>query len=174
MADVRCSFSCGIRGYHEYRTRWVPVLNEVLEVKHESRNCHDRYAIAVMKHLPGTLVASVVGHLPREISRCTYFIIIHGAKVSCKVMDVHHRRSPLVQGGLEIPCQVILEMEMTDKNSLAIAEYKRLVSEQYQEPVNGKFPDDTQQILQALQSPSDKELDYHSDSSTSESEPECT
>ena len=69
--------------------------------------------------------------------------------MSYKVMDVHHRRSPLVQGGLEIPCQVILEMEMTDKNSLAIAEYKRLVSEQYQEPVNGKFPDDTQQILQA-------------------------
>ena len=25
---------------------------------------------------------------------------------------------------LEIPCQVIVEMEMTDKNSLAIAEYK--------------------------------------------------
>ena len=66
MADVRCSFSCGIRGYHEYRTRWVPVLNEVLEVKHESRNCHDRYAIAVMKHLPGTLVASVVVTCPEK------------------------------------------------------------------------------------------------------------
>ena len=89
-------------------------------------------------------------------------------------MDVHHRRSLLVQGGLEIPCQVIVVMEMTDKNSLAIAEYKCLVSEQYQEPVNGKFPDDTQQILPALQSPSDKELGYHSDSSMSESEPECT
>ena len=25
--------------------------------------CHDRYAIAVMKRLPGRLVASVVGHL---------------------------------------------------------------------------------------------------------------
>ena len=34
--------------------------------------------------------------------------------------------------------------------------------------------DDTQQIVQALQSPSDEELDYHSDSSTGESEPECT
>ena len=53
-------------------------------------------------------------------------------------MDVHHRRSPLVQGGLEIPCQVTVEMEMTDKNSLSIAEYKHLVSEQYQEPVKQK------------------------------------
>ena len=46
--------------------------------------------------------------------------------------------------------QVFVEMEMANKKSLAIAEYERLVSEQYQEPVNGKFPDDTQQILQAL------------------------
>ena len=60
MANVTYSFSCGIRGYHEYKTKWVPVLNEVLPVKHESTNFHDRYAIAVMKRLPGTLVASVV------------------------------------------------------------------------------------------------------------------
>ena len=174
MADVRCSFSCGTRGYHECRTRWVSVLHEVLEVKHESRNCHDRYAIAVMKHLPGTLVASVVGHLPREISRCTYIHYYSRSKSVIQSNGCASQEIPLVLGGLEIPCQVILEMEMTDKNSLAKAEYKHLVSEQYQEPVNGKFPDDTQQILQALQSPSDKELDYHSDSSKSESEPECT
>lgn len=172
MANVTYSFSCGIRGYHEYKTRWVPVLHEVLPVKHESRNCHDRYAMAVMKRLPGTLVASVVGHLPREISRLTHFIIVHGAKVSCKVMDVHHRRSPLVQGGLEIPCKVIVEMEMTEKNALAIDKYKQLVSDQYQEPVEGKFPDATQQILDAMKSPSDEELNSSSGSNTSESEPE--
>ena len=51
----------------------------------------------------------------------------------------HHKRSPLVQGGLEILCQVIVEMEMTDKNPLAIVEYKRLVSEQYQKPVNSQL-----------------------------------
>ena len=93
-------------------------------------------------------------------------------EVSCKVMDVHHRRSPLVQGGLEIPCKVIVEMEMTGKNYLAIDKYKQLVSDQYQEPVEGKFPDATQQILEAMKSPSDEEMDYGSDSSTSESEPE--
>ena len=63
MANVTYSFSCGIRGYHEYKTIWVSVLNEVLAVKLESTNCHDRYAIAVMERLPGRLVASVVGHL---------------------------------------------------------------------------------------------------------------
>lgn len=125
-----------------------------------------------MKRLPGRLVASVVGHLPREISRFTHFIIVHGAKVSCKVVDVHHRRSPLVQGGLEIPCEITVEMTMTDTNSLAIDKYRQLVSDQYQEPVEGKFPDATQEILEALKTPSDEELDYSSYSSTSESETE--
>ena len=57
--------------------------------------------------------------------------------MSCKVMNVHHRRSLLVQG-LEIPCEVIVEMEMTDRNSLAIDKYKQLVSDQYLEPVEGR------------------------------------
>lgn len=99
------------------QNQMVPVLHEVLPVKHESRNCHNRYAITVVKRLPGTLVVTVVGHLPREISRFTYFIIVHRAKVSCKVMDVHNRRSPVGQGGLEIPCKVIVEMEMMRKCS---------------------------------------------------------
>ena len=92
--------------------------------------------------------------------------------MSRKIMDVHHRRSPLVQGGLEIPCEVIVEKEMTDKNSLAIDCYKQLVSDKYQEPVGGKFPDATQQIQEAMKSPSDNELDCSSDSSESEAEPE--
>ena len=61
-------------------------------------------------------------------------------------------------------------LEMTDKNSLAIDCYKQLVSDKYQEPVEGKFPDATQQILEAMKSPSDDELDCSSD--LSESEPE--
>ena len=76
MADLRFSFLCGIRGYHEYRVRWVPALNEVSSTKREIHNRHDCYAIAVMKRLPGSLSDSVVGHLPREISRYTYYIIL--------------------------------------------------------------------------------------------------
>ena len=48
------------------------------------------------------------------IVRYTYYIILHSAKVTAMVMDTHHRRSPLVQGGLEIPIQVIVEMDLTD------------------------------------------------------------
>ena len=140
MADLRFSFLCGIRGYHEYRVRWVPALNEVLSTKREIHNRHDCYAIAVMKRLPGSLSDSVVGHLPREISRYTYYIIVHGASVSCKVIDVHHRRSPLVQGGLEIPCEVTVTMNYSQENVRAMAEYTRLLQEKYEEPTDGHFP----------------------------------
>ena len=95
---------------------------------------------------------SVTGHLPREISRYTYYIIVHGASVSCKVIDVHHRRSPLVQGGLEIPCEVTVTMNYSQENVRAMAEYTRLIQEKYEEPTDGHFPDATQTILDSLNS----------------------
>jgi hypothetical protein len=79
--EITFSFFCGIRGYHEYRSRWAPVANEILVVRHEARNRYDCYALAVMKRLYSTLADSVVGHLPREISQFLYFIIVHGASV---------------------------------------------------------------------------------------------
>lgn len=72
MAEISFSFLCGIRGYHEYRLKWAPVLNEILRANQEANNRHEFYAVAVMKRFPGTLVDSVVGHLPRELSRLFY------------------------------------------------------------------------------------------------------
>ena len=138
-------------------------MNEILSTTREVHNHHDRYAIAVMKRLPGSLADSVVGHLPREISRYTYFIIIHGASVSCKVIDVNHRRSPLVQGGLEIPCEITVMMKFSRENACAMAEYTRIISDQYEEPRDGIFPDATQTILDSLKSSSDDEVDYETD-----------
>ena len=47
----------------------------------------------------------------------TQFIMLYGAKVTVKVMDAHHHRSPLVQGGLEIPIQVAVTMEYSTQNN---------------------------------------------------------
>ena len=163
-STVKFNFLCGARGYHEYRFSWTPVLGEVLPARCEHHNPHDSYAIAIMKHLPGALVCTVVGHLPREVSRFTYFIISHGARVFCKVVEVNHRRSPLIQGGLEIPIEVTVEMDVSEQNVLAIGKYKSLVDEHYEEPVDGKYADATKAILQALKSPSDDEQEDSTDS----------
>ena len=48
----------------------------------------------------------IVDHLPREISRPTKFLLDREAKVTAQLTGTHYRRSPLVNGGLEIPCLV--------------------------------------------------------------------
>ena len=76
---------------------WTPILGDRMPAIHESGNAHDPYAIAARKRLPGTLMESTVGHLPKEISRITRYIMLYGALVSVRIVDTHRRRSPLVQ-----------------------------------------------------------------------------
>ena len=154
---LKFSFLCGIRGYHEYRFIWVPTMNEMLRVQLEPSNLHDAYAVAIKKRLPGFIAESVVGHIPREVSRITHFIIVHGGRVSCRVTDVHHRRSPLIQGGLEIPAEITVEMDLNEDNVLAMKKYESLVEEYYKEPVDGKFEDATDDILESLKSDNDED-----------------
>ncbi len=105
--------------------------------------------------LHSRLTESVVGHLPKEVSRYSFYIISHGAKVTAMVTDTHHRRSPLVQGGLEIPIQVTVEMDSSEKNRQCINKYETLVNEKYKEPVDGKFEDATDAILRKLKEDDD-------------------
>ena len=46
-------------------------------------------------------------HLPKETSRVTNFFLDRGASMYCKLSSKHYRRSPLVEGGLEIEHEVV-------------------------------------------------------------------
>ena len=37
-----------VRGYHEYKRVWTPVLNELLSTEIESGNLHDKYAVVLI------------------------------------------------------------------------------------------------------------------------------
>ena len=167
MGSLTFCFRCGLQGYHEYRTTWNPSIGEVLCLKHKVNNVYDRYAIAATKIHPGLLISTVVGHLPREISRFTYFIIDLGASMTCKVVDTAHRRSPLIQGGLEIPIEVNVEMEVSEKTLLVMNRYKDFVSKHYEELINGVYEDATKKILEDLVS-EDTDLDMDEDIDKSE------
>ena len=104
---VQFSFLCGLRGYHQYCIIWNPILSETFPASREIGNAHDRYAIAGYKMFG--LVKKIVGHLPREISRYIHFIILYGATISIKVVDVSHRRSPLIQGRLEFQLRLLCQ-----------------------------------------------------------------
>ncbi len=112
---------------------------------HEYDNPHDRYAIAAKKHIGG--LESTVGHLPKEISRLTRFIMLYGAIVTIKVTSFQQRKSPLVQGGLEIPVLVTVQMAFDDENKYALTKYDKIVYETYKEPIDGRFEDATAAIL---------------------------
>ena len=77
---------------------------------------------------------SVVGHLPMEISRITKFILQKGAGVQATVTGKPYRVSPLIQGGLEVPCLVTVTVPGSIMNHLLIARYETLFGELYLEP----------------------------------------
>ena len=78
---------------------------------------------------------TMVGHLPREVSRIiTKFIIDRGATVSVLLAGTHYRRSPLFKGGLEIPCKISVSMRGTCLNLLLLERYKQLSEKLYIEP----------------------------------------
>ena len=163
--ELQFVFPCGLRGYHEYRLIWTPTLHEVLTVKQERSNPYDRFAIACTTRLPASISDTIVGHLPKEISCHTFFIINYGARVSVvSVTDTHYCRSPLIQGGLEIPIQVTVKIDC----STHLNAYKSFVTEKYSEPVNGNFCDATTDILKKLR------LEGNSSSSSKSDEEEAT
>ena len=86
-----------IRGYHEYKEIWQPVIGESLILKTEPTNVKDRLAVSVQKD------GQVVGHVPRNIAPLFYYFLDRDvnkgfAEVTAK---------PLNRGagmGMEVPC----------------------------------------------------------------------
>ena len=122
------TFTAAVRGYHYYRKTWKPKENE-LRCLHEEGNPYDRFAIKTV-----TSEGTTVGHLPREISRITKFFMDRGAVVSVQLTSRHYRRSPLVQGGMEIACLVTVKIPATKKNTEIAELYIELVRERYTNP----------------------------------------
>ncbi len=56
-----------VRGHHIYKRIWTPQVGERLETFCEEDNEHDKYAVAVHVNLENC--ATVVGHIPREMTR---------------------------------------------------------------------------------------------------------
>ena len=79
--------------------------------------------------------------------------------MSCQVIDAHYRRSPLVQGGLEIPLRVTVDMDIEESNSRALKKYEELVSEHCKEQINGMFDNVTALVLEALHSDDDSDTE---------------
>ena len=101
-----------------YQNDRTPVLGEVLQCSCEVSNVYDPFAIKVTKN------GSVVGYLPKKITSTCSLFIRKGGIIYCEVTDLNRRYSrDLVQGGLEIPCVIMLQstMDLIDKASMLLA-----------------------------------------------------
>ena len=128
MPNLTWSFESAIRGYHFYRKYWKPYLLQRLACNHEPENAFDRFAIKMF------IQEKIVGHLPREISRPTKFLLARGAVMHAELSSDKYRKFPLVQGGLKLSCKVYVSMPPTVLNENLISRYKSLVASLYVEP----------------------------------------
>ena len=65
----------------------------------EEDNEHDKYAVAV--HLKNSL--TVIGHIPREITRTCHFFIKSKGEITGEVSR-RRQHGTATSGGLEVPC----------------------------------------------------------------------
>ena len=85
-----------MRGYHHFCSFWTPEAEQILICNHERHNAFVRFAIKVCK----TGKEIPVGHLPKEISQVTKYLLDRGATATTTLTSVHYRRRrSLVQGG---------------------------------------------------------------------------
>ena len=68
-----------------------------------------------------------------EIFRFTYFLIVHGARASCKVIHIfeHFHLFKVVWKILTV------KMDISEENVLSMEKYKALIEDCYQEPMDG-------------------------------------
>ena len=94
------------RGFHIYKNAtWENVnidqeISVQLETNEDSKMI-DPYCCAIKTMVSGKL--ETVGHIPREVSRHTYFYIKKGGRIDGSVLSTRYRPSPIPSGGLEVP-----------------------------------------------------------------------
>ena len=102
MAAVEHIIDSSVRGFYVYKNIWTPTVTEQLKTRQEPANAEDRFAVAVYKDDP--IPGQIVGHVPKERNRICWYFLQHDGEIACDVTGPK-RRSPLAEGGLEIPCK---------------------------------------------------------------------
>ena len=121
-----------VRGFHVYKRNLKREEGELLKCSHEEGNLYDIFSMKVCKS--GT--DEIADHLPVQVNRITKFIMAGGVSVTLKIIGKYHRRSHLVQGGFEGPCEMTVMMSRSVVNHLLLTQYEKVLNELYVEPKN--------------------------------------
>ena len=95
-----------LRGHHVNKKIWTPYVGEMLALQREIGNVHDRFAVAVTAQP----AATIVGRVPRELSRYFWEFLNDGGKIVCEVTGKRRKGK-----GLEVPCVYRLSTQSEEK-----------------------------------------------------------
>ena len=110
---------------------WKPHIRQKISFKLEHNKNYDKFAVADKTLLKARIVAVTVGHVPRELSRQTWYAIQKGAKFQATVYDTKAKPLPLIQGGLEIPIKVKIIWSQEEKLLKFKAKVEKVKEEMY-------------------------------------------
>ena len=97
---------CCIRGYHTYQSQWNAEVGAELGAVRDTRTTalvKDKYAVAVKNG------EQTVGHISMFLSKLTFFFLRYDGRVSIKVNGPRRYSVDLIQGGLELPDEIIFQ-----------------------------------------------------------------
>ena len=100
MSHGTSSADSVIREHHVHKDVWLPVVGEDLMCQRELGNPRDPFAISVFKD------GSIVDHVPRKVSAICSMFLQMGGTIGCTVIGNRQYSRNLVQGGLEVPCEL--------------------------------------------------------------------
>ena len=105
--NVELVIHCASSGFHEYRKIWSPKFGQKLNIKRDKINLFDPYATGLYCEIKGKIeILTLVGHLPREISRFCKYFLEYNVELDATVRSTKFRRSPLPKGGQEVPIKL--------------------------------------------------------------------
>ena len=81
QSEAVCVLECVVHGHHVYEVTWTPTVGEILSVRQEPGNDHDRHDVCIKRG------AEIVGHVPRELSRMVWHFLVHGGQTTCEVTE---------------------------------------------------------------------------------------
>ena len=84
---------------------WEPMHGQILQCARERSNRFDPFAFSVVNS------EEIVGHVLRKISAACALFLQHHGLIRCEVTGDRRYSKDLLQGGLEIPCDLIFEGE---------------------------------------------------------------
>ena len=105
-----------VTGHHVYNDIWTPTSGEKLSTATEPEKHHDKYAVKVLKE------NEVVGHVPREISKCCTSAVLCGGTIKWEITG---KRQNKRGNGLDVPCKYILKgpLHMISNVEMIIKDY---------------------------------------------------